>query len=238
MNKSGKFRKKKIYFTQVSNVAIKDKNLSLKAKGLYALIQSYLTIEDFTLYKTTLKKDCLEGEKAFESTWKELKDKGYLIQYRLQNGNGQFYYEYELLDEPLEKEVETENESKNHTPKKEGMDNIQCGKETMWETGVYNNTNLNNTNLNNTNLNNNLSSIKDRCELTEEDLKEKIQKLKEETLGSFKFYDYKKLIKAANGDIDLILYVYENTLNIASDENPIKNLVAYMLKSIENELKL
>ena len=36
MTKNGKFRKKKVYFTQVSNVAIRDKNLSLKAKGLYA----------------------------------------------------------------------------------------------------------------------------------------------------------------------------------------------------------
>ena len=237
MNKNGKFRKKKIYFTQVSNIAIKDQNLSLKAKGLYTLIQSYLTLENFTLYKVTLKKDCLEGEKAFENAWKELKDKGYLIQYKLKNDNGQFYYEYELLDTPLENKSEKEIEQKNHPPKKECMDNIQYGKESMWKTGVYNNTNLNNTNLNNTNLNNNLSSNRNKKELTEEDLKEKIIKLKEETLGSFKYYDYKKLIKTANGDIDLILYVYENILNIASNENPIKNLVAYMLKSIENELK-
>lgn len=248
MTKNGKFRKKKVYFTQVSNVAIRDKNLSLKAKGLYALIQSYLTIEDFVLYKSTLKKNCSEGETAFESTWKELKEKRYLIQYRLKNEAGQFYYEYELMDSPLEEEITIQEEnqenkqeeipknSENHTPKTMGMDNIQGGDNTKWEKGVHNNTDSNNTDLNNTNINLSSSIKEDKKELTDEELKEKIQKLKEETLGAFKYYDYKKLIKASKGDIDLVLYVYENTLNIASDENPIRNLVAYMLKSIENEL--
>jgi hypothetical protein len=46
---NGSFRKKKTYFSQVSNEALRDNTLSLKAKGLYALIQSYITIENFTL---------------------------------------------------------------------------------------------------------------------------------------------------------------------------------------------
>lgn len=172
INKSGQFRKKKVYFTQVSNIALRDNNLSLKAKGLYALIQSYLTIEDFTLYKNTLKKHLKEGEKAFESTWKELKDAAYLIQYRLQDPKTKhFYYEYELLDAP---DVELANkvhnsqnrkkhEEKSHTPKKvgmgekdekskkaiptkrEGMDNGYSGK-----VGVYNNTDTIYTDLTNT----------------------------------------------------------------------------------------
>lgn len=168
-NKSGQFRKKKIYFTQVSNVALRDSSLSLKAKGLYALIQSYLTIEDFTLYKNTLKKHLKEGEKAFESTWKELKDAAYLIQYRLQDTKTkQFYYEYELLDEPnieLANQVHNsqnrkKHEEKSHTPKKVGMDKknkkaIPTKKEYMdngysGKVWVHNNTNLNNTDLNNT----------------------------------------------------------------------------------------
>ena len=120
-NRSGQFRKKKIYFTQVSNVALRDSSLSLKAKGLYALIQSYLTIEDFTLYKNTLKKHLKEGEKAFESTWKELKDAAYLIQYRLQDPKTkQFYYEYELLDEPnieLANKIHNSQNRKKHEEK-------------------------------------------------------------------------------------------------------------------------
>ena len=132
-NKGGSFKPKKVYFSQVSNHALRDSNLSLKAKGLYALIQSYITIENFILYKNTLKKACLEGDTSFESGWKELKDKGYLIQEKHQNSDGTFYYLYDLLDIP------------NHTPKTEGMDNLGNG-----NGGIYSYTNSINTDLNNT----------------------------------------------------------------------------------------
>lgn len=122
-NKSGSFKSKKVFFSQVSNTALRDKKLSLKAKGLYSLIQSYITIEGFILYKNTLKKDCAEGDTAFESAWLELKKAGYLVQYKHQNGNGVFIYEYELLD-TLQPHPQ----------------NLPYGKE-----GVYNNTDINNT---------------------------------------------------------------------------------------------
>lgn len=104
---NGKFRPKKNSFTQVSNAAIRDENLSLRAKGLYSIIQSYITIENFTLYKGTLVNSCMEKGKGFENTWNELKEKGYLKQYRIRarevddKGNvifNGFKYEYELLD--------------------------------------------------------------------------------------------------------------------------------------------
>ena len=97
-NPNGVFKKKKVYFSQISNTALRDRNLSLKAKGLYSLIQSYITIEDFTLYKTTLMKNCMEGETAFQNAWNELKDAGYLLQIRHKNSKGTFVYEYDLLD--------------------------------------------------------------------------------------------------------------------------------------------
>lgn len=98
--KGGRFRKKKVNFSMVSNCIIRDADISLKAKGLYALIQSYITIENFTLYKGFLQSKCREGKKAFESAWQELKKSGYLVQYRMQDEETkQFYWEYELLDE-------------------------------------------------------------------------------------------------------------------------------------------
>ena len=173
--KNGRFRKKKVYFTQVSNNALRDNSISLKAKGLYALIQSYITLEDFTLYKNYLKKQCKEGEKSFESAWKELKNAGYLIQYRLQDDtldeNNKkkmtFFYEYELLDS---KDIELamkvhasqnrkSKEEKSHTLKKEGMGKnqkaIPTKKEGMGngyngEGGTYNNIDPINTDFNNT----------------------------------------------------------------------------------------
>lgn len=96
----GRFRRKKVNFSAVSNEILRDESISLKAKGLYAMIQSYITLENFTLYKGFLRKHCCEGRKAFESAWKELKDTGYLLQYRMQDEKNLFYYEYELADIP------------------------------------------------------------------------------------------------------------------------------------------
>jgi len=130
----GAFRKKKVYFSQVSNYTIRDNKLSLKAKGLYSLIQSYITIEDFILYKTTLKKECSEGELAFQNAWNELKKAGYLIQYKNKTKEGFFAYEYDLLDD-------------NHISVSDPVDNPLCG-----DVGVSNKTNKKNTKLNNTEL--------------------------------------------------------------------------------------
>ena len=97
---SGRFRKKKVNFSMVSNQIIRNPEISLKAKGLYALIQSYITIEDFILYKGFLKSKCREGREAFESAWQELKKSGYLVQYRMQDETTKkFFWEYELLDD-------------------------------------------------------------------------------------------------------------------------------------------
>lgn len=242
--RSGQFRKKKIYFTQVSNVALRDSSLSLKAKGLYALIQSYLTIEDFTLYKNTLKKHLKEGEKAFESTWKELKDAAYLIQYRLQDPKTkQFYYEYELLDEPnieLANKIHNsqnrkKHEEKSHTPKKvgmgekdekskkaiptkrEGMDNGYSGK-----VGVHNNTDLNNTNLNNINIS---SSSEDE---------EEVQKI----LDICQIQEF----KLSRKDIKNLLLVYsfdkiaKGIITAGSTDSKIKNYKGYLV-SILNDME-
>lgn len=100
-NKGGIFRRKRVDFSIVSNDIIRNPNISLRAKGLYTLIQSYITLDDFVVYKGFLQSKCSEGKKAFESAWKELKDAGYLLQYRMQDKKKHFYYEYELLDTPI-----------------------------------------------------------------------------------------------------------------------------------------
>lgn len=139
----GVFKKKKVYFSQVSNSALRDNTLSLKAKGLYALIQSYITIEGFTLYKNTLINACKESDTAFENAWNELKDAGYLKQDKFRNKAGHFVYEYELMDEKCP-EIAKQTAS-HHTPKTDGVDNLWDG-----EAGVYSNTDQKNTDLNNT----------------------------------------------------------------------------------------
>ncbi len=74
----GTFISKKINFTMIQNAVARDKTLSMKAKGLYLVIQSYITIPGSTWKKSDFLDKVLEGEKAFDSAWKELKNKGYL----------------------------------------------------------------------------------------------------------------------------------------------------------------
>lgn len=104
MEENGKIRRKRRNFTQISNYALKDPDLSLKAKGLYAMINYYLDIPDFVLYKGNLLSVCVEGKKAFNSAWGELKERGYLLQFQHKDSKNHWYYDYELLDNPSDKD--------------------------------------------------------------------------------------------------------------------------------------
>lgn len=94
----GTFRKKK-GFTVTSNEVLRNRKLSCKAKGLYCLIQSWITYEEITLTKAFLRGYCPEGDRAFDSMWNELRDFGYLKIHAYLGERGRCYYEYELLDE-------------------------------------------------------------------------------------------------------------------------------------------
>lgn len=99
MAESGRIRKKYYNFAAVSNEILRRRDVSLKAKGLYSLIQSFITIPDYVVYKSVLRDHyCGEGKSAFDSAWNELKKIGYLKQYRMKDEKNHFYYEYELLD--------------------------------------------------------------------------------------------------------------------------------------------
>ena len=209
-DKSGSFRKKKIYFSQVSNEALRDSKLSLKAKGLYALIQSYITIEDFTLYKGTLKNTCIEGDTSFDNAWNELKDMKYLKQYKLKGENGIFYYEYELLDKKETEIPDMDNQGVGNPQ----VDDALCGK-----VGIYNNTDLNNTDLNNTDLNNtDLNNTKDIIEQL------------------WKMYPLKKGKKIATQKIKVLLKTYDFE-QLQRCVERYKNYVTYRQKTDFKDLK-
>lgn len=217
MSENGAFRKKKVYFTQVSNNALRDNLLSMKAKGLYAIIQSYITIEDFILYKSTLRKVCKEGEKAFESTWKELKDRGYLMQYKLKKEDGTFTYEYELLDEIHT--LQNGGDGENHTPKKEGMDKARVEKAPNGIGGGYNNIDSNNTYFNNTYNNNEF--------VVEEFIKEINNRIPNLTNKSLKV-----LYNACEGNI-----IYLNSKLTLLNDN-VRNPIGFLVDSLKNDYKI
>lgn len=98
----GTFRSRCKGFTVVQNNIAKDNKMSFKAKGMYLVIMANITNPNMKLTKKILMNElCMEGEKAFNGAWNELKEAGYLKVHLIPNGN-QWTSEYELLEEPVE----------------------------------------------------------------------------------------------------------------------------------------
>lgn len=108
------FRVKKTrYFTIMSNHHLRDKKLSLKAKGLLSLILSLPEDWDYTL--KGLSYICKEGIDAVRMAVKELEDAGYIERRRFRNEKGQLKsIEYIIHEIP-----ETEQEDTPEEPKSE-----------------------------------------------------------------------------------------------------------------------
>lgn len=85
-------------YSIISNHALRNKNLSLKAKGLYCLLCSLPTDWDFSV--NGIISICQEGRDSIYKILKELEQNGYIKKY--QKNNGKFgKYEYEILGLPL-----------------------------------------------------------------------------------------------------------------------------------------
>lgn len=85
-------------YTVMSNYHLRDKNLSLKAKGLLSQLLSYSS--DWNLTINGLCSVLKEQEKAVKSTIKELEMHNYLTRNRLQDNKGRFYYKYIIHEKP------------------------------------------------------------------------------------------------------------------------------------------
>ena len=91
-------------YTVISNTHLKERKMTLKAKGLLTLMLSlppdwYYSIEGLIFI-------CVEGERAINSTLNELKEFGYLRIEKLppRKGKNQFEYIYNIYEKPLKKE--------------------------------------------------------------------------------------------------------------------------------------
>lgn len=102
-----RFRRKERKYTQIhNNIIFKTKNVNLI--GLYTTIQALIDLEDatqgtdkeFVITKKGIQSYCGLKDHSFQKLWNGLKEAGYLKQYKIQNENGKFEYEYDLLDEP------------------------------------------------------------------------------------------------------------------------------------------
>lgn len=93
-------------YTVMSNYHLREREMSLKAKGLLSLMLSLPNDWDYTI--EGLVTICKENETAVKSTLNELKDFGYLEILKVQNKKGQFEYEYNIYEKPQSKKPEVE----------------------------------------------------------------------------------------------------------------------------------
>lgn len=89
-------------FTITYNNILKDTTLSLSAKGLYIVIQSFIGLKQFILTKANLQRYCSDSTYLFEKSWKELKNHGYLNHFISTTKNGSFAHSYILQRYPKE----------------------------------------------------------------------------------------------------------------------------------------
>lgn len=86
-----------VQFTMVANEMLRDSDLSLKAKGLLAVMQSLP--EDWVFSIGGLAKICKEGGNAIRAALSELKEYGYVKVTKLppnKTASGKFEYTYDI----------------------------------------------------------------------------------------------------------------------------------------------
>ena len=92
-------------YTVMSNTHFREREMSLKAKGLLSLMFSLPDTWDYSV--AGLVAICKENETAINSTLKELKKFGYLSVTKLmpnQTKSGRIEYVYDIFETPTEKE--------------------------------------------------------------------------------------------------------------------------------------
>lgn len=99
--------KRRTNFTMISNVGLRDKNLSFKAKGLLAYMLSLP--DDWVFYESEITKHAVDGKHSVRAGLQELEDNDYLIKNQSRDNTGKFSsVEWILHDEPLSENRSTE----------------------------------------------------------------------------------------------------------------------------------
>ena len=91
-------KKDKGSFTQADNMAIRDKRISLKARGLLWYMLSCFDDKEFNA--TILQKETGEKRTVIESAFKELETFGYLKRNK-KRINGKYYIEFVIYEKPI-----------------------------------------------------------------------------------------------------------------------------------------
>ena len=100
-------------YTVMSNHHLRNRELSLKAKGLMSLMLSLPPDWDYSV--TGLVSICKESHTAVRGALKELEDNHYLIRRRTNSEKGYFVYEYTLYEIPDLRRVENQHTDESYT---------------------------------------------------------------------------------------------------------------------------
>lgn len=82
----------------VPHKVLYSKELSLKAKGLFAYIQSKPDGWEFSADR--IAEECKEERKSIQAMLRELEKSGYLVRKKSKSAEGKWYWEHQLVDEP------------------------------------------------------------------------------------------------------------------------------------------
>lgn len=93
-----KLTKQNVPYGMVPNTLLNDNKISLKAKGLFAFMQSKPEGWQFSVEKIAFQ--CKESKSAISEGLKELESLGYLVRKKQQSGNG-FTVDYHLFFEAI-----------------------------------------------------------------------------------------------------------------------------------------
>jgi hypothetical protein len=113
-------------YTVMSNNHLRNKELSLKAKGLMSLMLSLPPSWDYSI--GGLVAICKESHTSIRNALKELEENRYLIRKRVNTEKGYFAYEYTLYEIPLP-HTENLHAVKTHTDKRHAENRTQISKE-------------------------------------------------------------------------------------------------------------
>jgi hypothetical protein len=120
-------------YTVMSNHHLRNKNISLKAKGLMSLMLSLPPNWDYSI--GGLAAICKESHTSIRSALKELEQNQYLIRERKNNEKGYFTYEYTLYEIPLPhagfQHTDSAYTDKQYTEEVHAVSNRQINKEEL-----------------------------------------------------------------------------------------------------------
>ena len=220
-----KIEKNKNY-TVMSNYHLRDKRMSLKAKGLLSFMLSLPLDWDYSL--DGLEKICKEGKDSIRSALNELKLYGYLVIKKTQNEKGIFEYEYMIYEYPysenpdmdypdMENQTQINTNIQNTKKQNDKEDREDKPKSSFFDAGKHNRLTL---------------ELIDRKYITQDDIQ-------------LYFYDnlFDELLKE-NSYVDLIMVLHYILARVKwnkyKDEygNDIENKYGYLKESIYNNLEI